>query len=206
MPAVQDVPPLAECYNCKEFVDLSTHRCFNQPVDTPSDDDEEEDDDAEQHDKKKPLKPLFVYADIEALQEADRSFTPILLCYRHSEEEEFHVLRREDCCTQFLHDLDGMMEVPNDDRSRPIVVLFHNLKGFDGMFILHEMYKDMRIVETKLTVGAKVLSFQCGPVTFKDSLCFLSYPLSSSFPDTFGLTELKNGVFPHAFNTRENQQ
>ena len=63
----------------------------------------------------------------------------------------------------------------------------------------------MCTVETQLTVGAKVLSFTCGPLTFKDSLCFLKYPLSS-FPNTFGNTELKKGFFPHASDTRKNQQ
>jgi len=59
-------------------------------------------------------------------------------------------------------------------------------------------------VENQLTVGAKVLSFQSGPLTFKDSLCFLPMPLSS-FSSTFNLTELKKGFFPHEFNTPTHQ-
>lgn len=54
-------------------------------------------------------------------------------------------------------------------------------------------------------VGAKVLSLTTGPIKFVDSLCFLPFPLSS-FPSTFGLTELKKGVFPHLLNTLENQE
>ena len=39
---------------------------------------------------------------------------------------------------------------------------------------------------------------------FKDSLCFLPFPLAN-FPSTFGIQELVKGFFPHKFNTRENQ-
>ena len=35
-------------------------------------------------------------------------------------------------------------------------------------------------------------------------LCFLPFPLSS-FPSTFGITELTKGFFPHIFNTLERQ-
>ena len=104
------------CPRCKEFVDLCTHWCFIQPVEIPEDDEEHDED------TRPPLKPLFVYADIEALQETDWSFTPII-----------RVLCVEDCCVQFLHDLDDLTEVPDNDRPRPIIILFHNLKGFDGI-------------------------------------------------------------------------
>lgn len=53
-------------------------------------------------------------------------------------------------------------------------------------------------------MGAKVLCFTSGPLTFKDSLSFLPMPLSS-FPSTFGINELKKGYFPHSFNTPEHQ-
>ena len=87
---------------------------------------------------------------------------------------------------------------------QPLIILFHNLKGFDGLFLLHQLYQDQRTVTDQLTIGAKVLSFTCGPLTFKDSLCFLPMPLSA-FPATFGLTELKKGFFPHAFNLPSHQ-
>ena len=52
---------------------------------------------------------------------------------------------------EFLRELDDLTEVPDDDRERPIIILFHNLKGFDGMFILHDLYSDMQAVETQLS-------------------------------------------------------
>ena len=149
--------------------------------------------------------PLFVYADCEAMQNGEGVFVANLLCYSSSEEATIHVLDGEDCALQFLHDLDDLTEVPDRDDEREILVVFHNLKGFDGMFILHELYQQQREVADQLTVGAKVLSFKSGPLKFIDSLCFLPMPLTS-FPSTFNLTELKKGFFPHLFNTPDHQQ
>ncbi len=80
----------------------------------------------------------------------------------------------------------------------------HNLKGYDGMLLLRYFYAQHREVTGMVTVGAKVLSFSSDRLTFKDSLCFLPFPLAS-FPATFGLTELCKGFFPHLFNTSANQ-
>ena len=72
---------------------------------------------------------------------SDRMFEANLLCYRHSEDTAIKSLKGSDCCLQFLHDLDDLTEVPDDDRDRPVIVIFHNLKGFDGIFLLEELYK-----------------------------------------------------------------
>ena len=149
--------------------------------------------------------PLFVYADMEAMQNAEGVFVANLLCYLSSKETIIHVLDGEDCALQFLRDLDDLTVIPDREGEREILVVFHNLKGFDGMFILHELYQQQREVVDQLTVGAKVLSFKSGPVKFTDSLCFLPMPLAS-FPSTFNLTELKKGFFPHLFNTPDHQQ
>ena len=201
---------MAKCPSCEEFVQIASHKCYIQPVDTNPP--------AEGKKKKDPLSTaLFVYADIEAMQLADRTFEANMLCYRTSEEEEIKCLRGPGCVLEFLHAMDDLTEQPtemraegeeddddDDDDDRLIFIIFHNLKGFDGNFILRELYSQQRSVTTQLTVGAKVLSFQSGPLTFKDSFCFLPMPLAS-FPKTFGITELKKGYFPHAFNVPENQ-
>ena len=152
-----------------------------------------------------PPPPLSVYADFEAMQNAEGVFVANLLCYSSTEEETIHVLEGEDCAPQFLRDLDDLVDVPDRDDEHEILVVVHNLKGFDGMFILHELYQQQREVVDQLTVGAKVLSFKSGPLKFIDSLCFLPTP-RASFPSTFNLTELKKGFFPHLFNTPDNQQ
>ena len=209
---------MAKCPSCEEFVQISTHRCFIQPVDTRPPSAREGQRNDKQKEKKDPLSTaLFVYADIEAMQLADRSFEANMLCYRTSEEEEIKCLRGPGCVLSFLSAMDELTEKPpemlaegeeedddDEDDDRLIFILFHNLKGFDGNFILRALYDEQRSVTAQLTVGAKVLSFQSGPLTFKDSLCFLPMPLAS-FSQTFGITELKKGYFPHAFNVPENQ-
>ena len=183
----------AKCNNCKEVDDMAEHRCHIQPVE-------------EEEEGGKP--PLFVYADIEAMTLPDRTFEPNLLCYQTSQERSIiRSLKGKGCCHQFIKELNKLAWVPagkKKRRERPVIVLFHNLKGFDGVFILNALYKDGRKVENQFSMGAKVLTFKCGPLTFKDSLCFLPFPLSA-FPATFGIKELKKGYFPHAFNTPEHQ-
>ena len=180
----------AKCPSCEEMVDLTKHQCFIQPVD--------------EEDGLEP--PLFVFADIEAMTLPNRQFQPNLLCYENSEGEK-EALWGEDCCWQFIEKLETMAWIPagkKKKKERPVITLFHNLKGFDGVFILNTLYKHGWCVTDQFSMGAKVLSFKTGPITFKDSLCFLPFPLST-FPSTFDIKELKKGYFPHAFNTPDHQ-
>ena len=147
--------------------------------------------------------PLFVYADYEAVTDADGVQTPILIGYETSESNTCHFHDGEGCTAQFVQDMEALA-VDQDGDDRHVIVLFHNLKGYDGMFLLQYMYAQNRAVERLVTVGVKVLSFTSDRLTFKDSLCFLPFSLAS-FPATFGLTELCKGFFPHLFNTAEHQ-
>ena len=53
-----------------------------------------------------------------------------------------------------MRDLDDLTDIPDREDERNILVVFHNLKGLDGMFILHELYQQQREVVDQLTVGA----------------------------------------------------
>ena len=152
----------AKCPVCQEWVSIQDHKCYIQPV-------------VEENEKTEPTEegggcmvapspPLFVYADFEAMQNAEGVFVANLLCYSSSEETTIHVLDGEDYALLFLHDLDDLTDVPDCEGEREILVVFHNLKGFDGTFILHELYQQQREVVDQLTVGAKVLSFKSGPL------------------------------------------
>ena len=190
----------AKCPVCHEWVSIQDHKCYIQPV--------VEKEETEQTEEGggcmvAPPPPLFVYADFEAMQNADSVFVANLLCYSSSEEEEIHVLDGEDCTLQFLEQLDELADV-DSDREREIIIVFHNFKGFDSVFILNELYQQQREVTEQLTQGAKVLSFRSGPLKFIDSLSFLPMPLAS-FTNTFNLTELKKGFFPHLFNLPHHQ-
>lgn len=204
-----------ECRNCEKHVEISKHLCFIQPVD--------EDDDQPKTKKVTPENvlgrvvvgeenemvvverepPLLVYADYEAITDEHGVQSPILIGYETSESNESHLLYRENCLDAFIESLEELA-VEVDGADRKVVVLFHNLKGYDGMFLLQHCYENHREVTNNVSIGAKVLSFRSERITFKDSLCFLSFPLSA-FPSTFGLTKLHKGYFPRLFNKAENQ-
>ena len=92
------------------------------------------------------------------------------------------------------------MKGPN---TAELQVYFHNFRGFDGVFIIKQLY-DMNLKVSKvLMTGQKILYFECGHLKFKDSMSFLNMPLEN-FTKTFRLTEFKKGYFPDKFNREEN--
>ena len=206
------------CSNCKQFVEVALHQCYIQPV-NPDDDEPKkkkktkknkrarrvvranEGGREEQEEIEPP--PLFVYADYEAVTDADGVQTPIMVCAEHEATDVTEVFYGENCSEEFLAYLDELIVV-EDDEVRDVIVVFHNFKGYDGMFILQQLFKEHRTVTDQINVGTKVLSLRAGNLKFVDSLCFLPFPLAS-FPAAFGLTELRKGFFPHLFNTLENQ-
>ena len=194
----------AKCPVCDDWVNINDHKCYIQPVKEKEEEEETEQTEEGGGCMVAPPPPLFVYADYEAMQNEEGVFVPNLLCYSSSEEEDIHVLHGENCSLEFLQELDELADVPQTDSERDIIIVFHNFKGFDSVFILNELYQQQRVVENQLTVGAKVLSFKSGPLKFIDSLSFLPMSLAS-FASTFNLTELKKGFFPHLFNLPHHQ-
>lgn len=171
-----------------------------------SDEDAEDDED-----EKKKLPTLMAIGDIECLIEQDVEGPHVLAAdlIRYATEEDpenvSHAFSGDTCIEQFIHALNELTEV--EDKQRDLLVIFHNLKGFDGNYIIEELYSQGIKVENQLTNGVKTLKFDYrsigATITFKDSLCFLPMPLTD-LPETFNLKELHKGFFPHAFHTREN--
>ena len=205
-----------KCSHCKEYVFLQDHQCFIQRLDETMDD---------ASPKKVPLAsvgtraivsvtseglveverepPVLVYADYEAMTDEQGYQTAILIGYETADSDECHTHYGPSCTDAFISDMETLA-VDNEGEDRSVIILFHNMKGYDGMFLLQYMYAHKREVVNMVTVGVKVLSFASDRLTFKDSLCFLPCPLWS-FPATFGIEELTKGFFPHLFNTSENQ-
>ena len=206
-----------QCPFCKKYVPQDTHQCFIQPLDESED---------ERKIITRPMSevgdrevlgvdpdtgaalieenaPLFVYADYEATTDQQGLQTPIMVCCESAEEDDTHVYYGEDCTASFFDYLDEQTVDEYGDR-RKVIVIFHNFKGYDGMFVIKYLYDNHRDVEDQITVGSKILSLRNHDLIFKDSLCFLPFPLAS-FPATFGLTEQCKGFFPHLFNTADNQ-
>ena len=69
--------------------------------------------------------------------------------------------------------------------------------------MVDEYHGQNRIVE-QVRNGGTLMQVNFDRIRFIHSLPFLQMPLST-FPKTFGLTELRNGYFPHLFNIFENQ-
>ena len=95
-----------------------------------------------------------------------------------------------------------------DDQHRAFTVLAHNLKGYDGYFILEYLLDQSIFPEKIIYSGSKIMYMSVGrglDIRLLDSLNFLPMKLAA-LPKAFGLQELKKGWFPHFFNTKENQQ
>ncbi|OOY49400.1 hypothetical protein BOV97_12840 [Solemya velum gill symbiont] len=84
----------------------------------------------------------------------------------------------------------------------------HNLKGYDGYFLL-EYLIDQSIRPSKIIYnGSKIMYLDVGKglnIKVLDSLNFLPMKLAA-LPKAFGLRELRKGHFPHFFNTKVNQE
>jgi G:T-mismatch repair DNA endonuclease (very short patch repair protein) len=84
--------------------------------------------------------------------------------------------------------------------------LAHNMKGYDGVFLLNNIFKNYVIKYAKPTFllrGTKILTLKYRDVKIIDSMSFMPMSLEN-FPKTFGITEMKKGYFPHLFNIPEN--
>ena len=127
-----------------------------------------------------------------------------MVCCESEEDNTTQVFYGQTCTEDFFDYLDPLT-VDEDGDARRVIVIFHNFKGYDGMFVWKYLYDTHRYLEDPITIGAKLLSLRAGDITFKDSLCFFPFPLGS-FPATFGLTEQTKGFVPHLFNTLPNQR
>ena len=92
------------------------------------------------------------------------------------------------------------------DNHKDCIVLSHNGKAYDNIFVLNYLIKTAGIMPDVIRMGGKITCLSMRKMGFKmiDSLNFLTMPLSE-FPKTFGLTEMKKGYFPFFFNTPVNQ-
>ena len=83
-----------------------------------------------------------------------------------------------------------------------IFVYAHNLKGFDGRFILRDLWQRKFQGLEHVFAGSKILKIDVGVVRFLDSVSFLQMPLAS-VAKAFSLPNQK-GDFPHHANKPEN--
>ena len=148
-----------ECSICEQKVHLASHQCFiqNLPEDVndpkkkrvprdqvgtrPFVEPEPGDPDARVYVEREP--PLQVYCDYEATTDAEGNQTPILLCAETDEEDGTVSFYGPDCTSDFFDWLEELA-VDQDGDDWNVIVIFHNLKGYDGMFILQHCYATHR--------------------------------------------------------------
>ena len=116
--------------------------------------------------------PLFVFADIETMQEHN-IHEPNLLIAETDESDEIFGWEGPSCVEEFLSWLE---EKKREDGERDIIALFHNFSGFDGYMILKELYNQCCTPDL-IVNGAKLLRVATDGIIFKDSLAFLPFPL-----------------------------
>jgi hypothetical protein len=82
----------------------------------------------------------------------------------------------------------------------------HNLKGFDGLFVLRNLLEN-NVLPDVIMRGQKILEIKIpkSGIRFIDSFSFLPMGLSK-LPSAFGVECGEKGHFPHFFNRPENQQ
>ncbi|XP_072021137.1 uncharacterized protein [Amphiura filiformis] len=109
------------------------------------------------------------------------------------------VFRGKDCMEEFC------LWVLKNERHKRAICLAHNLKGYDGYFILQYLY-DNNVKPDVIMNGAKVMSITVpkSGIVFKDSLNFFPMALSK-LPKSFGIQELCKGFYPHLKNTKANE-
>ena len=115
-------------------------------------------------------------------------------------EEKQKVFEGEDCMTKFC------LWLFKEERHQNAVCFAHNLKGYDGYFILQFLY-DNAVKPDVIMNGAKIMSIYVPGIgiTFKDSLNYFPMALSK-LPKAFGVKELCKAHFPHLFHTDKNEK
>ncbi|XP_011684671.1 PREDICTED: uncharacterized protein LOC105448010, partial [Wasmannia auropunctata] len=87
-----------------------------------------------------------------------------------------------------------------------IICIAHNAKAFDAQFILKHIVENHSALNPRVTLnGTKIIVLTAGRAKFIDSVNYMPMRLSE-LPKAFGLPDTcGKGVFPHLFNTIDNQ-
>jgi DNA polymerase type B, organellar and viral len=118
---------------------------------------------------------------------------------------EFIYFRGKNCVRDFCDYIYFTLAKKAENLNARITCFAHNLKNYDGRFILRDLWE--RKFENIRTVvnGTKILKIEIGNIRFIDSLSYLNQPLEK-LPKCFGFEDTsRKGWFPYFSNTIENQ-
>ena len=96
--------------------------------------------------------PLQVYCDYEATVDKEGVQTPILLGAESDEGDHTKFFYGLDCTEPFFEWLESLA-VDKDGDDRNVIAVFHNPKGYDGMFLLQHCYANHHKARVQITVG-----------------------------------------------------
>ena len=147
---------------------------------------------------KKEQQIVFVNFDFEAQQDTGNHIAH-LVCAETDQNDVQFTFKGKDCIQEFL---ERVLSIANQEEVEKVIVVAHNFKGYDGYFILEELYNQHVTNLSQIVNGAKILSIDIPNVKFIDSMNFFPMALSN-FPKTFGINELKKGFFPHFFTLKK---
>ena len=80
------------------------------------------------------------------------------------------------------------------DDNKGVTCIANNFGGYNGQFILRHILENGTVKPNVIMNGNTILRMTVSKVLFLDSYQFLHMRLAS-FPDTFGLTEMKKRLF-----------
>ena len=180
----------SECSNCWDYCDMRKHRCFMKRKKC-------EGGNCTGCDGKKKCYSCetrtdkYMFYDFETNQETGVHVVNWVDCEDfHGNQNTFETID-EFCQFIFKKEYSGF------------TFIAHNAKGYDAQFIRNWCIENS-MKPYCIYNGTKIMFMEVNCRRFIDSLNFITAPLSS-FPKTFGLTELKKGYFPHYFNKKHNQ-
>jgi hypothetical protein len=173
------------CNNCRVQVDFD-HKCFIVAETI-----------------KKQVINGYLFFDYETSQESGKHVPNLVICHVYDSNfvlktKKYFYSNGEDINEDFCKWL---------FQKKNYIAIAHNLKGFDGVFIMNYLINHLRPDVTPpriINIGNKMLSITFKNVKLIDSFCFLPMALSE-FSSTFKLS-LTKGYFPHFFNTIANQK
>ncbi|MDI9312001.1 MAG: DNA polymerase [Limnohabitans sp.] len=107
------------------------------------------------------------------------------------------------CVEKFADYLYNEMALKASNSKSQLLVFAHNFKGYDGHFLLKDLFaRDIVNIEAVMN-GSKIIKLCVGNVTFIDSLSFFQLPLSS-LPKSFGFEHfVQKGYCPFLLNNKE---
>ena len=191
------------------------HQCFIQSYQCKNNSSEDSDD--EEDEEMKPEKSSrFIFFDFESTQETSEHHVNFCVAQRGCDIcMDLPIDQPCPTCSQFPGGremiFEGVDALANfcgwilGDDNKGVTCIAHNFGGYDGQFILRYILENGTVKPNVIINGNTILRMTVGKVLFLDSYQFLHMRLAS-FPDTFGLTEMKKGYFPHLANTLANQR